>query len=331
MPYLDIFRYAIASLASLIYSPNRLAGRHLRTEYVCRLLRRMLDESLNHPAAWFRKRQSILKIRSPEQKKVIFEDEIIDGVPCLWCRPIDITQAERIVVYFHGGGYLYGDVSGYQNILAQLAIQSKAWFVAVNYRLAPEFKFPAAHDDCLSVSNYILSLYPSIPVFLAGDSAGGGLAVATALSLHESNGLPSVFGLLLISPWLEPTNNSASMVSNAAHDVFSRDFLIHCIETYTDGNSAKNPQVDFSSRDLSSLPPLCIQAAGGELLIDQIKDFTNRARQQGIRVSFDLFDSQFHVFQIFTPMTPGAPEAVQQLADFVAKGVKPSDRKSVAG
>jgi len=315
MPFIDILRYTLTTLVSLFSSPKQIPGRSLRTEFFVRFLRMMLLESKDHSIPWLRKRQRLLKLRSPEQKEVVFEDGVIQGVSCQWCRPIGIQKPKLIVVYFHGGGYVVGDVDGYQNFLSQLAVNSDAWIVAVNYRLAPEFRFPAAHNDCLVVSQFILDQYPSTSVILAGDSAGGGLAVATTLSLKPND----ISGLLLISPWLEPTNESVSIFSNTTSDIFDHELLLSWIKSYMGEDNVKNSQVDFTQTELSTLPNVYIQAANHELFIDQIKDFTERLRQCGVEVQLDAFDNQFHVFQIFTPLLTGSKIAVRQLADFISR------------
>ncbi len=326
MVYLDVLRFALTALWSMLISPGRLARRSWRAEYFCRFLNKLMDQSRDKSLPWLRERQGCLKLKSPLQKQVVCENQTIEGVPCQWCRPASISQPERIVIYCHGGGYVVGEVDGYHNTLAHIAIESNAWVVAMDYRLGPEHSFPAAQDDCLAVTRHILAEYPDIPVFMAGDSAGGGLAVATALSLTqpslEQSSLqqqagPQLSGLALISPWLEPTGNSASMQSNVGSDMFDRELLMRWIELYMSGTDLRHPRVDFSQCDLSLLPPVYIQAGGAEILIDQIRAFAERAQAAGIKLQLDVFEDQFHVFQIFVPVLPDSQKALKMLGEFI--------------
>ena len=134
MAILDVLRLSLFTLLSMFHSPGRLIQRRWMTEFVCRLVKRMLSESKGKPIDWLRDRTGVMKIRSSAEKNVTFETVTLAGVACQWCRPKVVPEPRHILVYFHGGGYVIGSVAGYQNTLAQLAESSDAHVLAVDYK-----------------------------------------------------------------------------------------------------------------------------------------------------------------------------------------------------
>ena len=337
MPIISIARLFFKALLSMLTKPHRIDGRPFRAELVCRFLRFLLNESKAQPEQQttkeilgrqrhesiltFRQRQDSLIMYSPALSKVNFENTIIDGVKCQWCTPKE-RKVDRCIVYFHGGGYVVGNVDGYHTTMAQLALDCDARVLGVDYRLGPEHLFPSAQDDCAKVSAAILSSEEH--VFLAGDSAGGALAIASAIYLRDSTNdadntgnNKKITALILISPWVAPGSTTKSMSTMAQYDIFDSDIINTWATLTMSDQQMQDPRVNFSNADLKGLPPIYIQAAETEILIDQINEFATQSEAAGNETFIDIFPAQFHVFQTFTPLVPGAREALESIGRFV--------------
>ena len=320
MVYLDILRFALAALLSMIFRPQRLQGRAWRSELLCRILRNLTDESLNHHPKWIRERQLAVSRTGAAQKQVEFETLEVAGVTSHWCRPKSIDKPQRILVYFHGGGYVFGSFACAREFVTHLALATDSWVLTPDYRLAPGHPFPAANDDCLAVAKQVVQQFAQTPVFLTGDSAGGALALHSALSLAEQAGEGDVqpAGLVLISPWVHPTNRGDSKKYNFHNDLYSPQFMQHNLELYSP-RQQQHPFIDSTQRDISALPPTLLQAASGELMRSQVEDFIERAGRCGVDIESEIFEGQFHVFQTFVPVAPGSEDALEKIAAFTSK------------
>ncbi|MFT5014862.1 MAG: monoterpene epsilon-lactone hydrolase [Dinoroseobacter sp.] len=336
MAILDVLRLSLFTLLSMFHSPGRLIQRRWMTEFVCRLLKRILRESKGKPIDWLRHRTGVMKIRSSAEKNVTFETVTLAGVACQWCRPKVVSEPRHILVYFHGGGYVIGSVAGYQNTLAQLAESSDAHVLAVDYRLGPEHLYPAAQQDCLAVTRQVLKSFPNTPVLLSGDSAGGALAVATSLALANSSGNRKPDALVLLSPWVHPGCSTGSITTHAENDVLDEALLQGWITLYLKGDRPRKSQgynvssladLVFTDVDLATLPPTYVQVAGAEIFFDQIIAFVERAKAVGVSVSLDVFEAQFHVFQTLSPLVPDAKRALVMIGHYIksvpVQGSKP--------
>ena len=322
MAILDVLRLSLFTLLSMFHSPGRLIQRRWMTEFVCRLLKRILRESKGKPIDWLRHRTGVMKIRSSAEKNVTFETVTLAGVACQWCRPKVVSEPRHI----HGGGYVIGSVAGYQNTLAQLAESSDAHVLAVDYRLGPEHLYPAAQQDCLAVTRQVLKSFPNTPVLLSGDSAGGALAVATSLALANSSGNRKPDALVLLSPWVHPGCSTGSITTHAENDVLDEALLQGWITLYLKGDRPRKSQgynvssladLVFTDVDLATLPPTYVQVAGAEIFFDQIIAFVERAKAAGVLVSLDVFEAQFHVFQTLSPLVPDAKRALVMIGHYL--------------
>ena len=327
-PLFDILRLFFSALVSTLRQPRRLAQRSWTTELVFRFVKSMVDSSKGKPIKWMRQRQRLLKLYTPDFRKVVFEAQTLAGVPVQWCRPKAPSQRRGIVIFFHGGGYVIGSVDFYRNTLAALAVASDCEVVGVDYRLAPEHPFPAAHDDCLAVSRQILQTCSQAGVVFAGDSAGGALAIASSLSLAAEGTTPLPCGLALISPWVDPSASHGSIDTNAATDILDAQILTDWREQYLGGADPANGRVNFTRQDLSELPPSYIQAAGAEVLLDQIQAFAERAKKAGADLTLETYPDQFHVFQTYSPLLGCSRAALSRLGEFVSFQVSGSRQKA---
>jgi acetyl esterase/lipase len=314
--YLDILTIFVKSLVSMCLTRGRLADRSWRAEFLFRFLKALFSASKEQPITWLRDRQEALN--SPDEKhKVRFENEHIQGVDCLWCKPTTSATASTIIVYFHGGGYVFGSTATYKNVFTELALASNAWVLGVDYRLGPEHHFPAAQDDCLAVSQHILDQYSDFRVILAGDSAGGGLVLDSHNSLLERDVQSKPAALLLISPWLDPANQLASMSGNEHTDVLDRQLVEQWRQLYMEDTPTDHPRVNFRDMPCQDLVPIYIQAASDEIFIDQIRAFSKRVQAAGVSLKLDEYAGLFHDFQVLTPLLPEAKQAVADIGRYV--------------
>ncbi|HNR02644.1 MAG TPA: alpha/beta hydrolase [Anaerolineaceae bacterium] len=239
------------------------------------------------------------------------------GVPSEWISSPYPNGA--ILLYLHGGAYALGSVDTHRALAARLALAADCSALAINYRLAPENPFPAALEDALTSYRWLLSegYHPS-KICLAGDSAGGGLAVAALLMLRDK-GEPLPAGAVCFSPWFDLTLSGESMRRNRTMDpVLSRPVLEVYARYYTGENVAHNPYISPLFGDLYGLPPIHLQIGTDEVLLDDSMRFEEKARAAGVDVNLVTWQDMFHVFQLM-PFLPQSREALKHAAIFVQK------------
>jgi monoterpene epsilon-lactone hydrolase len=241
-----------------------------------------------------------------------------DGVDGEWISPADAPE-DKAILYFHGGGFRIGSVASHRDLIAQIALASGCRVLAINYRLAPEHRFPAALDDALAAYDWMLGrgLKPSNIAF-AGDSAGGNLVLAAMLALRE-RGLPLPVSVVLMSPWTDLAATGASYVTRAEADpIHQRPMILALAENYLGGQGDPcDPLVSPLYADLSGLPPLLIQVGDRETVLDDSVMLAEKARAAGIDVNLEVWDGMIHVFQMFGAEIPEAHQAIASIAGFL--------------
>lgn len=319
-PISDISRQCIKSVTPTFSSAGKYPQRSRRANFVAQLTSRLLQQSIPEPIEWMRERQNLLKLISSDMTRVEFSEQVIAGVPCVVCEPRggSTESVERTLVYLHGGGYVVGSARGYKATLATLSVMSHARVIGVEYRLAPEHVFPAAHDDCLAVTREVLTA-SSLPVVMAGDSAGGALCIDVLARLHAQHkpGDRSVAACTLISPWVNPAFDwSEKADAPIGEDILSPALLEKWISTYLSGSSLESSRVNFTDVKPSFLPKTYIQVAGAEIFFEQVMAFHQSCCDAGVDVSLDSFAGQFHVFQTFGALVPEARAALAKVGAF---------------
>jgi len=318
MAILDVLRLLVITLASLIYSPNKLPLRSWGSEFIFRLGKRLIRESVGKPIGWLRKRQEILTFKSSQLLKVNKKFHYVNGVPCVTVVPKSVASPDTVIIYLHGGGYVFGSVSIYALTLARISLKTGAIVIAPDYRLAPEHPIPAPQEDCQSVAEAILknSEYKDKKIILMGDSAGGGLCLSTINGLNSRTQEKSVNGCVLLSPFLASSDNDWSEIielDNEKNDILDRAAFVHITNMFRPNEQI----VNLLNMNITNLPPLYIQAGGAEVLIKQITTFANRLEQENANYKFEVFEQQFHVFQIFAPLVKEEAIAIEKVAEFV--------------
>jgi monoterpene epsilon-lactone hydrolase len=238
-------------------------------------------------------------------------------------------QVGITILYLHGGGYYFCSPATHRGLVFPLARRSGARTFSLDYRLAPEHPFPAALDDALAAYRKLLAdgVSPASMV-IAGDSAGGGLALATLLALRDAgDSLPA--GAALFAPWTDLAATGASMTTNDGRDpMFYGRAFAPAGKLYTGDADVRNPYVSPLYGRFDGLPPLFIQVGDTEVLLDDSTRVAEKARAAGVSVELEIWPKMPHVFQIFAPFVPEANRALEQAAGFVRRVTAPQAVKT---
>ena len=240
------------------------------------------------------------------------------GVSCEWVGMPGVAT-DRAVLYVHGGAYTTGSLATHRRHVAQLAGATGARVLNVDYRLAPEHPHPAAVDDAVAAFRWLTSTGGIEPqrVVLSGDSAGGGLAVATLLALRDA-GDPLPAGAALISPWTDLTMSGASHDTRLELDpMCSRTSLSPSVEAYVGAGDPKAPLISPAHADLSGLPPLLIHVGDHETLLDDSTMLAERAAAAGVDVELVVAPEMIHVWHVFAGMVPESDVALADLGRWI--------------
>lgn len=250
-------------------------------------------------------------------KNVAFERTDIDGLAAAWFRPAQ-ADPQKVMLYLHGGGYVVGSIDGYRMMCGQMADRLKLPLLVPEYRLAPEHPFPAAVEDAQKVYRWLLEQGHSAEnIILSGDSAGGGLALATALSLRES-GLPLPGAIVCISPWADLACESQSHTLKAkAESMLNTETLKMWGMKYAGKESLKNPLISPVHADFNGFPPLLIQVGGDEILLADSLRLAEKARAAGVDVTLNIWDDLWHVWHFFAGLVPESDRAIDEIRHFL--------------
>ncbi|MCR9259362.1 MAG: alpha/beta hydrolase [Pseudomonadaceae bacterium] len=227
-------------------------------------------------------------------------------------------SAPNTMLYLHGGGYVIGSLATHRGLVANIARATVGKVLAIDYRLAPEHPFPAAVDDAVSAYRWLLNNnHEPQNISVAGDSAGGGLTVATLLKLKRE-GLPLPAAGICISPWVDMEAVGESMDLKASVDpMVQREGLLGMAAAYLAGASPRDPLVAPIYGDLKGLPPLLIQVGTAETLLDDARRLATRAIADGVDVDYQEWPDMIHVFQHFAPMINEGYAAIERIGAFV--------------
>jgi epsilon-lactone hydrolase len=240
---------------------------------------------------------------------------------------IDGVEPRHVVLYFHGGVYVLGDAFQAADLASQVGRRTRAKVISVDYRLAPEHPYPAAADDALAAYDALLrsGTAPSDIVF-AGESAGGGLAVATLVSARD-HGLPLPAAAFAMSPYADLTLAGATMETKGEVDVLmSRDNLQARVSDYTAGQDPALGLISPIFADLSGLPPLIIQAGTHEVLLDDAIRLARQAATADVAVTLDITPKVPHVFQGFSSILDEAAAALDRAGQLLSAHLAAAER-----
>lgn len=239
------------------------------------------------------------------------------SVPAEWIDSPD--SGEGVILYLHGGAYALGSIDSHRELIARLVINTNCKALAINYRLAPENPFPSGLEDSVQAYTWLLSkgVQPS-QICIAGDSAGGGLAIATLFAMREQ-GIPLPAGVFGFSPWLDLTLSGDSVTKNMHLDsILSATILQKYVNYYIGNHNANNPLISPLFGDLRGLPPIHIQSGRNEILLDDSVRFYEKAQKVGVDVTLKIWDDMFHVFQLFS-FLPETQISMKKVSAFVSR------------
>ncbi|NPV91949.1 MAG: alpha/beta hydrolase [Firmicutes bacterium] len=240
----------------------------------------------------------------------------IGDIPAEWILHPRSTS-DRVMLYVHGGGYVSGTIDAHRAIVAKFVHRSEVGALLFEYRLAPENPYPAALEDSLAVYRWLLGQgVPPSSIVLVGDSAGGGLALATMLALKDL-GEPLPAAAAVYSPVTDYTCSGESYRTNAGTCLSPTGIGPAFARHYAGGEDPGIPYISPLHGDLHGLPPLLIYAGGYETLLDDSLRFAEKARAAGVEVRLEVGERMFHCYPACAPMFPEATAALNDICDFV--------------
>ncbi len=253
------------------------------------------------------------------QPGVVAEACSIGSLPGQWLIP-NPKSANGALLYLHGGAYVLGSILSHQGLASRLAAAAQAPCLIIDYRLAPESPFPAALDDAFAAYSHLLEENPQRPIAIAGDSAGGGLALALALRIRErSVQAPAALGLM--SPWTDLTLSNPTHRSKATVDPYFPDtsFLNSSAQAYAGSHALSDPFLSPLFADLSNLPPTLIHVGEREALLDDSLLLGQRMVQSGVAAEVKQYPGMWHVWQAFGGKFREADASIAEMGMFMRR------------
>lgn len=245
----------------------------------------------------------------------------VGGVAAEWLRPSGAPQ-DKLILYVHGGGYVSGSCADHRGFVASFARRLGYAALSYDYRLAPEHPYPAAVEDSLAVYRALLERYRPEDILIAGESAGGGLALALLFALKQAR-LPMPCAAAAISPWLDLTCSSLGYRTRNARSVAPRDSWTVFSHHYAAGQDRHNPTMSPLFGDPTGLPPLLINAGCDDELFDEAEAFARKACAAGVAASFRAGEGMIHCYPLLAPMFREATEAMDEIATFARRHLEP--------
>ena len=242
-------------------------------------------------------------------------------VPAEWIVPPGV-ETDAVLLYLHGGGYAAGSFVTHRVVAEKMAQLARVRALLPAYRLAPEHRFPAAVDDAMAVYRWLIQEYGADParVVVAGDSAGGGLTIAVAVTARDT-GLPRPAALACISPWTDLAGTGESMRTKVGVDpCFTPEDLHLQAREYLGDADPKHPLASPLYADLRGLPPVMVQVGEDELLLDDARRLVERARAAGVDATVEVWPGLWHIFAL--QHFPESRVAMQRLGRFLRRHVE---------
>lgn len=241
----------------------------------------------------------------------------VQGIPAEWVIAPNAVEG-RVFLSLLGGAYIMGSLNTHRHLAAKLSRSTATKVLLIDYRLAPENPFPAALEDAVKSYRWLVSsgISPE-QIVIGGDSAGGGLTLATLLSLRDDgDALPA--SVVLLSPWTDLEGTGESMESRKEVDPWLSPEATRAIPAmYIHELDPRNPLVSLIYADLGGLPPMLVHVGNDEILLDDSFRLVERARAAGVDVSFKVWNDMWHVFQTFE--IPEARQAIEEIGDYVVQ------------
>jgi len=248
---------------------------------------------------------------------VRIETDEISGLHAEWLTPKDCMDG-KLLLYLHGGGYIVGGCDMYRQMVSHIARAGQIRTLLPEYRLSPEHKYPAAIDDVVAVYRSLLDMgMRAEDIIFAGDSAGGGLAMATMLALRDANE-PMPAAAVLLSPFLDVTGSGDSMRTRRDQDPWFRaEDLVIIADHYCEPHQCSFPMVSPVLANIEGLPPMFIQVGDHEILLSDSERIADACVAAGINVELEVWPEMWHVFQMFIGKMPEARRAIDKMGLYI--------------
>jgi len=255
----------------------------------------------------------------PVAADVVREPVDARGVPAEWIATPGASE-ERTILYFHGGGYMLGSINTHREMISRLSRAAGARALAVDYRLAPEHPYPAAVEDSTAAYRWLLSTgVDPARLVIGGESAGGGLTVATLVALRDA-GDPLPAAGVCLSSWVDLECLGESMSTKADVDPMAqREVILEMAKAYLGDANPRTPLAAPLYADLTGLPPLLIQVGTAEVLLDDSTRLAERARSARVEVVLEPWDDMIHMWHWFAAMLPEGQQAIDRIGEFIRR------------
>ncbi|TCL67184.1 alpha/beta hydrolase [Rhizobium sp. BK251] len=253
---------------------------------------------------------------SPLTEDVALDAVDEDGVKGWWVRPKQASSAQAIL-YIHGGGYVVGSAKAYRGFVSQIVARTQVPAFLLDYPLAPEATLPTGPNAAVTAWRWLVA-HGFKEIAVVGDSAGGGLSLITLAEVSKaSHGVTPVAGVVF-SPWADMTFSAASMTDPSIVDpLISYEYLQDCRQKYLGSFKASDPLASPLLGDLKGLPPLLIQVGSDERLLDDSRQYADRAAQAGVPVQLEVWEGMHHVFQLDVAHLESSRKALDRAAGFL--------------
>jgi monoterpene epsilon-lactone hydrolase len=246
-----------------------------------------------------------------EPSDVTYDEVTVAGLPAIWAHPVG-CDTERVLVYFHGGGFVSGSKETHRKVAAHLAKAAGCRALIPDYRLAPEHPFPSQLDDARAVFDLLLAQgYQPSKIAFAGDSAGANIATGAALALERDN-RPLPGAIVAFSPWYDMEANGRTFTSNAAADVAISRELVHAFgPMFLGGHSPTDSLANPLYSDPAGLPPIFLTCGSHETLRDSVEGFAALARRACVDVELHVAEGMQHAYQLMAGRLPEADASIE--------------------
>lgn len=275
--------------------------------------------SIAAPAAMLARRIEMDRLGLPIPENVEVTPHPAGPGQSEWVKPRS-TGADGVIFYIHGSGYSKGSPASHRQLVARIVVETGLPAFVLDYRLAPEHRFPAAHDDALTAYRLLLEKVDPGAIAIVGDSAGGGLALAMLLAAREE-GMPMPAAVATLSAWTDLAVSGRPR-PDVDDPLVTADMLRNAADIYLDGADPHDPYASPLYGDLAGFPPLLMQVGGREIMIEDTERFVDRAGAAGVTARASVYPGMPHVFQLSAAESPEAARAIAELAQFLKAHVR---------
>jgi len=287
-------------------------------EYVIKALLHTRNITIKRKVNEHRRRleQMSSGLELPKDVKSNFVDA--NGVNAALFTPPDIEN-QRTILFLHGGAYIAGSIRTAQYHAVYISRVSNARVLIIDYRLAPEYQFPAALDDAINAYQWLIDVegVPHDKLIIIGVSSGGGLTIANLLKIRE-RGIDMPKAAVCISPWIDLTFTGETFKKRAIIDPFlTPDELEFAANLYSGDRDPRDPFISPVYANLQGLPPLFIQAGTAEILYDDAVRLARSAVKTGVDVNLDIWEDMIHAFPGFVSVAPESKQAIERIGKFI--------------